>query len=77
MTKENLKLVGLAILVLLALIVAVQNLRVEEISFWPFGSVRLPLVLELLIMMGVGFAIGVLTSLIVTRKGKKQPEEQK
>ena len=71
---KKLKLVAALVLALLVIILILQNTESTETHFL-FITVTMPRAVLLLLTTLVGFALGVLTSLILGRKGQSGESE--
>ena len=67
------KMIATAILVVLALLILLQNLKPVEVTISRFGSiaVKMPMAVLLLLMLGAGFAIGLVVASRMAAKKRK------
>ena len=63
------KIVALLILILLAVIIVLQNAEVVETRIL-FFSLRMPQAVLLLVTTAIGFALGLVVSLLVAKKSR-------
>ena len=74
MTKmSRVKMIVAAVLVLVALAILLQNLKPVEVMILKFGdiSIKMPMAVLLLLMLGVGFAAGLIVASRIARKKRE------
>ena len=76
MRRTNLKLYGIALLVALLVIVVLQNTTSAKVALL-FFSVRMPIALLLVLMVLVGFVLGLIAAGRMNRRSRKRREAKK
>ncbi len=71
MERAKLKLIGILVLVIAAIVLLGLNYN-KYAKVWLFREFPVPVVLLVLITVGIGFAVGLLTAMHFTRRPPKK-----